>query len=291
MRQTVEKECILLDFLMEASGAKSKKSMRNSIRDGIVFIDGQSAEKANIVLKPGQVIEINRSKPSTKVKSSVPIIYEDEHVLVVDKPAGMLSYDSGKHVRENLHAEVDKYVKKKYRDKKHAVLVHRLDRPVSGLLIFTTNRKLREQLHASWRNFDKVYTAVVVGSPEHKEAELVHYLTENADYSMKIVDPASREFKRVKPKKAVTKYKVIESFAKFTMIEVSIPTGRKHQIRVQLASIGHPVAGDKQYGEGASPAGRMCLHATRVKFKHPVTGKWVDVESKIPAEFRKFEKK
>ncbi|MFM8272620.1 MAG: RluA family pseudouridine synthase, partial [Gemmata sp.] len=154
---------------------------------------------------------------------------------------------------------------------------HRLDRDTSGLLLLARSAAARDQLQADWERVSKTYLAVVEGAPNPTSGRIENHLTEGRDLRVRASGRPGPGAKR-----AVSRYTVREARGRYALVEVSIETGRKHQIRVHMAGLGCPVAGDKMYGAVTDPARRLCLHAWRLSFDHPITGERVELESPLP---------
>jgi 23S rRNA pseudouridine1911/1915/1917 synthase len=157
-------------------------------------------------------------------------------------------------------------------------VVHRLDRDTSGLLLFARSAEVRDQLQANWEEVTKTYLAVVEGAPRPAEGVIDNFLTEGRDLRVRASSRPGADAKR-----AVSRYRVREARGRYSLMEVAIETGRKHQIRVHMAGLGCPVAGDKMYGATTDPVRRLCLHAWRLAFDHPVTAERVELEAALPA--------
>lgn len=209
------------------------------------------------------------------------IIYEDKYLIIVNKPAGKYTISRDNHCDFNLYDEVKTYVKKKS-PKNKIFIVHRLDKDTSGLIMFAKDEKIKHEMQNNWQNVERKYYAVVSGNVK-KDATLENYL-----YETKSLDVIVTNNKN-KGKLAITKYKVIACNSKYSLLDVEIKTGRKNQIRVQLANSGHPIVGDKKYGNMKYK--RMLLEAYLLKFMHPVTKKMCLVNIPINCDFQKlFEK-
>ncbi len=210
------------------------------------------------------------------------IVYEDNHIIIVNKAPGEI-VQGDKTGDEPLVETLKKWLKEKY-DKPGNVfcgVVHRLDRPVSGLVVFAKTSKALSRLNDMFRNgeVEKTYWAISRNRPEKEEDRLVHYITtterNNKSY-------ASLTEKRGS-KKAVLSYRLLGNSDRYNLIEVKLETGRKHQIRVQLSAIGCPIKGDLKYGDKRSnPDGSISLMARRIRFVHPVSGKEIDVTASVP---------
>jgi 23S rRNA pseudouridine1911/1915/1917 synthase len=157
-------------------------------------------------------------------------------------------------------------------------VVHRIDRDTSGLLLFARSAEVRDELQVNWDAVTKTYLAIVEGTPHPTEGVIENYLTEGRDLRVRASKHAGKDAKR-----AVSRYRLRVTRDAYSLVEVEIETGRKHQIRVHMAGLGCPVAGDKMYGATTNPAKRLCLHAWRLAFDHPFTRERVEVESQLPA--------
>jgi RluA family pseudouridine synthase len=206
------------------------------------------------------------------------IIYEDSDLLVVDKPAGLLTVSTAKEKSRTLYYMLTDYVRKgNAKSRNRIFIVHRLDREASGILVFAKNFPTKEFLQNKWDETKKKYLVVVHGQCTKKSETISSYLTENKAhvvYSSK--DPA-------KGKLSHTAYKVLKTTKEFSLLEIDLITGRKHQIRVQLADIGHPIVGDRKYGTEKPIQNRLALHGFSISFNHPKTGKLCTFETPIPA--------
>ena len=210
------------------------------------------------------------------------VIYEDNHVIVVSKTSSEI-VPGDKTGDTPLSELVKQYLKEKY-NKPGNVFVgvtHRLDRPVSGLVVFAKTSKALARLNDMFRNGEvkKTYWAIVKDCPPETEGTLVHYLVRNEKQNK------SYAYDREKPgaKKAVLHYKLIGHSDNYYLLEVDLQTGRHHQIRCQLAKMGCPIKGDLKYGfPRSNPDGSICLHARRVSFVHPVSKMPIDLEAPLP---------
>ena len=211
------------------------------------------------------------------------ILYEDKDILVIEKPSGLLTMGTEKDKIRTAYAALTDYVRKGYQKSQNRIfIVHRLDRDTSGILIFAKNFSAKLRLQGGWEETEKKYLAVVPGRFEKKEGTITTYLAENkAHIVYSVSDPS-------KGKQARTAYKVLKEIKGFSLLEVDLLTGRKHQIRVHLADIGHPVVGDEKYGRGKDGYKRLALHAKSISFIHPSTGKRLFFETGFPEYFNKL---
>jgi 23S rRNA pseudouridine1911/1915/1917 synthase len=210
----------------------------------------------------------------------VKTVFEDASVIVVDKPEGMLTMATETERSRTVYAVLREYANHK-RPAEKIFIVHRLDREASGLLVFAKTIEAKQRLQDQFKDHSagRKYVAVVEGQVKADEFTIRTYLTENAAFRV-YSTPNSRI-----GKPAVTHVRVVKRKPKTTLIEVRLETGRKHQIRVHLAERGHPIIGDKSYGSRANPIRRMALHGAHLEFKHPVTGKLMQFDSRYPKIF------
>lgn len=211
------------------------------------------------------------------------ILHEDEDILVVVKPSGLLTMGTERDKTRTAYAMLTDYVRKGCaKSSKRIFIVHRLDRDTSGILVFAKTVQAKARLQGQWEETEKKYLAVVHGRFEKKEGMISTYLAENeAHVVYSTPDPA-------KGKLARTAYRVLRDTREYALLEVDLLTGRKHQIRVHLAGIGHPVVGDEKYGEGKKAYKRLALHARSLSFIHPVSGRRLAFETAFPEYFSKL---
>jgi tRNA pseudouridine32 synthase/23S rRNA pseudouridine746 synthase/23S rRNA pseudouridine1911/1915/1917 synthase len=214
------------------------------------------------------------------------ILHEDQDIIVVDKPPGLLTVgadaDQPRQTR-TAHCILTDYVCKGCaRSRKRVFVVHRLDRETSGVLIFAKSQEAKLRLQDRWTQTKKKYLAAVHGRCEKMSETITSYLAENQAYFVySTSDPA-------RGKLAQTVYRVLKQTRRFALLEVDLLTGRKNQIRVHLAGIGHPVVGDRKYGRSNDSFAQLALHARSISFKHPYTGKDLTFTAKVPAYFQKL---
>lgn len=210
----------------------------------------------------------------------IEIVYEDKDLMVVDKPEGLLTVATELEKTRTAHAVLTDYIRAGCgRSKKRLFVVHRLDRETSGLLIFAKSEEAKFRLQERWKENDKKYLAIVHGVCEKKTGTITSYLAEDSDYTMYSTPDAG------KGKLATTEYRVLRTAKKYSLLEVTLHTGRKNQIRVHLAGIGHPIVGDTKYGRPDDKQPRMALHARALSFKHPFTGRVLSFTSAVPDFF------
>ena len=210
------------------------------------------------------------------------VVYEDNHIIVVNKTSSEI-VQGDKTGDTPLSEMVKQYLKEKYNKPGNVFIgvTHRLDRPVSGLVVFAKTSKALPRLNEMFRNGEvkKTYWAIVKECPKETEGELVHYLVRNEKQNKSYA--YDKEVKN--SKKAVLHYKLIGHSQNYYLLEVDLKTGRHHQIRCQLAKMGCPIKGDLKYGaQRSNPDGSICLHARRVRFVHPVSKELIELEAPLP---------
>ncbi len=217
------------------------------------------------------------------VKDKLDIIYEDKELIVVNKPAHMLTIATEDEKVNTLYHKVYEYLKRKNKSNK-VFIVHRLDRDTSGIVLFAKNQKLKEFLQNDWNNcaITREYMAVVEGYVDPVKQTIKEYLKETKTLLTYATDDTSG-------KEAITEYEVIKRSKAFSTLKINIKTGRKNQIRVAMQNINHPIIGDKKYGSTKNPLRRICLHAQKLEIIHPISKKVYTFETRHPREFAIFE--
>ena len=201
----------------------------------------------------------------------------------MDKPEGLLTVATMHERDRTAHSLLTDYIRKGCgRSRKQVYVVHRLDRDTSGVLIFAKTEEAMERLKDRWKEHEKIYLTIVHGILDQKTGTIESYLAENEGYV--VYETRNRD----KGKLAQTQYRVLKERKNLSLVEVRLLTGRKNQIRVHMASIGHPVLGDEKYGKGGDRVHRMALHARSISFKHPFTGEPLRFESDVPEVFTRM---
>jgi 23S rRNA pseudouridine1911/1915/1917 synthase len=257
----------------------SRTRVKQLLQLGRVAVYGTSVTQFDHPLRPGDRVEVLRERPGPDCPAGLPIVFADEHLIVVDKPAGLLSVATDAEKTETAFARLRAWLRQRRQGR--PFVVHRLDRDTSGLLLFSRAADGRDRLHAAWDRVTKTYLAVVEGTPAAADGMIENYLTEGRDLRVRITRP-DRDAKR-----ALTRYRVVRTFGTCSLLEVELETGRKHQIRVHLAGLGCPIIGDATYGAKSDPAGRLGLHAWRLVLNHPVSGRRLEWESPLPAALQR----
>lgn len=284
----VVEESKLMDFLMKKLDGISRNKVKNMLANKVVNVDGQRTTQFDFALQPGMVVEIG--KPNAKERFSSPwldIVYEDKFLLVINKKEGLLTNSPTKE-KDTAQSILNQYfIKTQQRCRAHTI--HRLDRDTSGLLLFAKSKDVALMFEEDWKNtvYDRRYVAVVCGCMEKKEGMVASWLKDNKAF-ITYSSPVDNGGKY-----AETYYETLYSNAKYSLVELQLETGRKNQIRVHMADIGHPVVGDPKYGKtddtGAydNSLGRLCLHAYRLCFHHPIKQTDMEFETPFPSVFAK----
>ena len=279
----VSHECELLDFLFETHPGQSKNSVKSLLTNHHVTIEGSPVSQYNLKLYKGDTVIIYKQPQRKVVRSKLPIIFEDDHIIVINKPSGLLSIASDNEKKSTAYRILSDYVQQK--DKHNRVfVVHRLDEDTSGVLMIAKDKETQEKYQDNWNDLvsKRGYYAIVDGILDKKQGTITSYLKKNAQnmmYSSK--KPGDGQY-------SVTHYKVIKEKDDYSLLDVNIDSGRKNQIRVHLGDIGHHVVGDDKYGNPTNPIKRLGLHAYELDIKDPYTGKVMKFKAPIPKEFDLF---
>ena len=277
----VTKEQPLLDFLLEHLQGQSRTKIKATLQGHGVLVGKTCQTRHDFPLVPGMRVAVSKTKRNLNILRSryVKIVYEDQYLVVVDKAVGILSMAAG-HSSLNVKAVLDDYFHKS-RQRCHAHVVHRLDRDTSGLMIYAKDMQTEQALERDWHGcvYDRRYVALLSGRMEQSEGTIANWLKDNAAY-VTYSSPVDNGGKY-----AVTHFHTLRRTTEHSLVEFRLETGRKNQIRVHTSDMGHPVCGDIKYGNGDDPLHRLCLHAYVLCFHHPVTGKPMEFETPIPAQF------
>ncbi len=223
---------------------------------------------------------INKKPNRRHLPKGLVIIHEDEALIVVDKPAGMLTMGTDTDKTRTVYFSLTDYVRRGCaRSNKSVFIVHRLDKETSGILIFAKSKDVKFDLQRRWKETRKRYIAVVHGKCNRLSDTITSYLAENKAHLVYSTIDAKRG------KLSRTSYKVLMEKGDFSLLEIDPFTGRKHQIRVHMADNGHPIVGDKKYGNREKAYKRMALHALAITIKHPVSGRQCTYKTEIPVYF------
>lgn len=272
----------LLAYVSEKMPEKSRTDMKAMLRHGQMRINGAVTTAFDAPINPGDTVEVNITRPFVVFKHPrLQMIYEDDDVIVVNKGYGLLSVGTQSHKKEESAFSILREYVKRQDPRNKLYVVHRLDRDTSGLIMFTKTEEAQEALRHNWNNMvlDRLYVALLEGYLEEDSGYVKSRLAENSQF---VVYSTEEEGEG---KLAVTHYKVLKRANGLSLVEFSLDTGRKNQIRVHASEMGHPISGDRKYGAKESRLHRLCLHARTLRFAHPITRKDMRFELPIPSRF------
>ncbi len=272
----------LLTWLME-NLHDSRTKIKATLSGKGIKVNGKIVTQFDYPLVPGMKIAVSKTKQNNQFKNHyIKLVYEDRYLVVIEKKPGILSMAAG-HSSLNVKTVLDNYFKQT-RQRCQAHVVHRLDRETSGLMIYAKDKQTELALEADWHNivFDRRYVAVLSGEVVDNEGTIANWLKDNKAY-VTYSSPVDNGGKY-----AVTHFHVLARTYEHSLVEFKLETGRKNQIRVHAADMGHPVCGDIKYGNGDDPLGRLCLHAFKLCFYHPINHRPMEFETELPQTFRKL---
>ena len=272
MKYFVNGNYLLFDYLRNNIDGKSKNNIKSLLKNEVVFVNGKIVTKYNYLLCDGDVVEINKKKANNNIN----IIYEDNDIIVIDKPSKILTISNKNEKVNTLYRMVSDYLKKEH---KKVFIIHRLDFDTSGIIMFAKRQRVQKLYQDNWNDLAKIreYTAIVDGITANK-GHIESYLKQTKTllvYSSKNKDGLF----------AITDYEKIGGNSKYSMLKILISTGRRNQIRCHMADIGHPILGDYRYKCKINPIDRLCLHANRLEIINPITKELMVFNSNIPKEF------
>lgn len=277
---TVKEDSPLLEWLLNHL-QQSRSKVKATLQGRGIKVNGKVVTQFDFLLQPGMKVAVSQTKKNDQFKSRyVKIVYEDRYLVVVEKNIGILSMAAG-HSSLNVKTVLDDYFRKT-RQNCTAHVVHRLDRDTSGLMIYAKDMTTEQILEHEWHQivYDRRYVAVVSGEMEDDEGTVANWLKDNKAY-VTYSSPVDNGGKY-----AVTHFHTLARTADHSLVEYRLETGRKNQIRVHSADMGHPVCGDVKYGNGDNPIHRLCLHAYVLCFYHPVTHQRMEFETPVPNDFK-----
>nr|WP_245996287.1 RluA family pseudouridine synthase [Paenibacillus taihuensis] len=271
----------LLTFLLQAVKSEGRNAIKSMLSRGQIAVNGTTQKVYNFMLQPGQTVTVSKERiVETPPLIGLTILYEDADVIVVIKEAGLLSIASEQESELTAYRQLTAHVRAS-NPSGRIFVVHRLDRDTSGVMMFAKSEQVQQQLQTTWQESvtERTYIALVEGKVRKQEDTISSYLKESKTLKMySVSNPTDAQH-------AITHYKVLQQNSAFSLLEVSLETGRKNQIRVHMEDIGHPIVGDKKYGSRSKALNRLGLHARVLAFVHPTTGKLVRFESDIPRSF------
>lgn len=280
----VKKSNTLLGLLGEAGYSRTK--VKQLLKYKAIILGKASLKRDDHPLNPGDEIVIKTAEEMREealVCPGLTIVYEDETIVVINKPTGLLSIASATEKRKTAYFMLSAYMKERSQSTTARIfVVHRLDRDTSGLLVFAKSEPAKHSLQSHWSEAEKKYFALVEGIPKNSSGTITSRLRESKALRVYSVREDDDD---IDARSAVTTYKVVKSGNGYSLLEVVPITGRKNQIRVHLADLGHPVVGDKKYGAKTNPLGRLALHSAFLAFPHPDTGKRLEFKAAMPGKF------
>lgn len=291
----VETATELMPFLLSKLGGMTRTSVKQLLSQRRVTVNAGIQTRHDTPLKAGDKVQVLQGRGNVELRHpKLRIIYEDDALIVVEKKNGLLTVPYNPKSSEMTAYSILKDYVRKQSNRNTVHVVHRLDRETSGLLVFAKSPELQEYMRTYWRQLvtKRTYVALVEGKLAQKEGKITSWLTENPHTAMVSSSPVDNGGQL-----AITNYKVLQELesglenpeSEISLVELNLETGRTNQIRVHMASLGHPVVGDRKYGHGndSSPIDRLCLHARVLEFIHPMTEKKVRFETPLPKEFSK----
>lgn len=279
----VGESCVLMDFLAEKFPDVSRTRLKEMLANE-VYVDGRKTSQYNFPLQEGMVVSLQRKGFRERfTPQGLDIVYEDQHLLVVNKRNGLLS-NSRNPSDQTVISVLNQYLAYTHQ-RCHAHIVHRLDRDTSGLMVVSKSKQVSQAFEADWKGLvtERAYVAVAWGAVEKERGTIRSWLTDGEFCVLSSpVDNGGKE--------AVTHYEVLKRSRRYTLLELHLDTGRRNQIRVHLRELKHPVVHDPMYGykDDISPINRLALHAMRLHFRHPITGKMLRFDTPIPQSFMRL---
>jgi 23S rRNA pseudouridine1911/1915/1917 synthase len=278
----VTSRCELLPFLIGLPVGLSRKHAKDLLRFRAVTVKGKGKVRHDTELTPGDVVTIAARKQITDAaleRSGLEIVHVDDAIVVVEKPAGLLSMGSEREKEKTAYRILNTHLKTVMKTPAQQVfIVHRLDRETSGLMMFARTESAQAALQRNWKHVVKRYLAVVEGVPTDAHGTLRDKLVESKSLKVHRVEEGGEL--------AITHYRLLRAKGARSLLELTLETGRRNQIRVQLAALGYPVIGDRKYGAKTDPARRLALHACELKFRHPVSGAEMGFHSALPPRLK-----
>ena len=278
MKTTIIKSQTLLECLFEQFPDSPRTRIKKLLQSGSVRVNNKSVTLHSYGLKQGDTVEFNlRPGIATKASLPFPVLYEDQDLIVIDKPAGIAT--SSIDGSTSVQWVVSEFLKNLSKGKVRTYVVHRLDKEVSGVLLMAKSENVMDAIKDKWEETEKHYFALVEGIPENSEGTIRSWLIEDKEMKMRSVSETTVG------KLAITHYKTLRNINNYALLDIRTETGRKNQIRVHMADLGCPIVGDRKYGASTDFLRRVRLHACSISFPHPVSGKLINVESPMPDGF------
>lgn len=284
----VAEATVLMDFLIAKMGGMTRSSIKQLLSQRRVKVGNAVQTRPDYSLKQGEVVTISSGRGNSQLTHpKLKIVYEDDYLIVVNKQPGLLTVAATPGSKETTAYSILRAYVKKQNAHASVYVVHRLDRETSGVLVFARSEDLQHYMRDYWHELvtERTYIAVAEGVLDPREGQIRSWFTEDKRNAMVYSSPVDDGGDL-----AVTNYKTLRDNQVYSLVELHLETGRTNQIRVHLASKGHPIVGDRKYGHGneESPIDRLCLHAKVLEFIHPVTEKTVRFETAFPKEFTRL---
>lgn len=282
IHNTADTEKGLMEVIVNALPDAKRQDVKKWLKYGHVWLHGQVTTAFNATVSPGEEVLINLKRPFVVFRHPrLQIVYEDEHVIVVNKGYGLLSVGTASNKKEENAFDILRQYVKRIDPRNKLYVVHRLDRDTSGLMMFVKSEEAQEALRHNWSNMvmDRLYVALLQGVMREDSGVVKSRLAENSQMVVYSTHEPGEG------KLAVTRYRVLGRGSGCTLCEFSLDTGRKNQIRVHASDLGHPIVGDRKYGATRSPLGRLALHARSLRFAHPITRQDMCFELPVPSRF------
>ncbi|HEV3385945.1 MAG TPA: RluA family pseudouridine synthase [Gemmata sp.] len=275
-----DSETSLLSWLIDVLEPMNRTRVKQLLRSGRVAVNNVATTRHDHPLHPDDHITVLREVPSSirnrnSKRNEIALLFLDDAVVAIDKPPGLLTVATESEKLDTAFARLNAHLHTHKAGR--PFVVHRLDRETSGLLLFARSAEIRDHFQAHWGLVKKTYLAVVEGQPKSPEGTIENFLLEGRNLRVRMCNKETANARR-----AVSRYRLIANRGNYSLVEVELETGRKHQIRVHMSGLGCPIIGDAAYGAATNPVGRLGLHAWRLAFDHPLTGKRIELESPFP---------
>jgi 23S rRNA pseudouridine1911/1915/1917 synthase len=278
VKTTINKSSTLIGFLSELYPDSPRTRIKKLLQSGTIRINNKTVTLHSFQLKQGDVFEIDpQAGVTVKAGLPFPVLFEDKYIIVIDKPAGISTSSTDGTI--SIQWILSQFLKRISKGSTRAFVVHRLDKEVSGILLFAKSHEVMNKIKDLWIETEKHYYALVEGIPEKPEGTIESWLIEDKSQKMHSVP------ERTSAKFSITSYKTIKVVSNNTLLDIKLETGRKNQIRVHLSDIGCPIVGDHKYGASAEFKRRIRLHAFFMSFPHPVSGELIKIDSPLPGGF------
>jgi 23S rRNA pseudouridine1911/1915/1917 synthase len=269
----------LLLHLVAAMPETKRTRVKETLQSGLVHVNDVSVTRHDHPVGPNDRIQIRTERAVTDRGLAFPILFEDGSIIAIQKPCGLLTIATDAEKHKTVYAIMNAALAK---TRERAFIVHRLDRFTSGVLLLAKSEDMKNRIMNNWKAAEKIYYALVEGVPSPYEATLTHYLREDERLVVHALNRPVRD-----SQEATLSYQVMREGRAHSLLRIELDTGRKNQIRAQLAAIGHPIAGDAKYGATTDPIRRLALHAASLTIPHPLTGVRMTFEAPLPGGMEK----